>query len=87
MNHLAYLTACYILGTRYHSGQSSKGDRLQCQAQERARREHSALNLGRVVDGLYGHTFPEGYTYPQGCKFRRTVAHFLRRMRHSRFSL
>lgn len=86
MRHLAYLTACYILGSRYHTGQSSKGYRILCLAQERCKREHSALDIGRVIDGLYSRT-DCGYTYPKGCKFRKAVAFFLRRMRHSRKSL
>jgi hypothetical protein len=78
----AYLVACYILGSRYHSGQWSKGYRLLCQASERAARNHSAWDIGRTVEQLEDHKL-----YRQGSEFRNMVAYFLRHMRKHRFNL
>ena len=82
MIHQAFLAACYMLGVNYHTGQWSKGYRLLCLADQRAKREHSAWNVGRTVDQLAEHKL-----YPKGCEFRNNVAYFLRRMRKHRFSL
>ena len=76
----AYLTACYILGSRYHSGQASKGYRLLCQASERARREHPGWRIDTSWEQLYA-------LYPKGGEFRNAVAFWLKSMRHSRWSL
>lgn len=82
MCELAYLTACYILGSRYHSGQWSRGYRALCLAQKRALVENSGLDIGRVAEHLDAHTL-----YRSGSEFRNAVAAALRRMRHSRHSL
>ena len=82
MNHQAFLVVCYILGSRYHSGQCSKGYALLCMAQTRAAREHSAWNVGRTVEQLDNHRL-----YKQGGKFRNQVAAILWRMRKHRHSL
>jgi hypothetical protein len=81
MQHLAFLTACYKLGTRYHTGQWSRGYRLACLASERCRREHSALNIGRVVELLDSHS------RIQSQEFRDCVAYHLRKLARHRHSL
>lgn len=81
MNHLAYLTVVYMLGSRYHSGQWSRGYRLACLASERAKREHSGLDLGRMCEQLRAHA-------PfQSKSFRARVAFYLRKLRKYRYSL
>lgn len=82
MYHYAFLVACYILGTSYHSGQASKGYRLLCLADQRACREHTGVSIGRTVFQLQTHLL-----YPKGCDFRNAVAYFLKRLRHQRHSL
>jgi len=80
MHELAYLIAAYRLGVDYHSGQWSKGYRLQCQAEERLSR--SQINPGRTWEQLDART-----VYPRGAGFRNAVALWLKRMRHSRHTL
>ena len=82
MMHQAYLTAVYMLGTRYHSGQWSRGYQLACIAQERMNREHSCADVGRMAEHLDGHTL-----YSRGSPFRNAVACCLRRLRHCRHAL
>lgn len=82
MHHLAYLTAIYKLGLQYHSGQWSKGYRLLCIADKRAKKYHSALDLGRIVENLDSHKF-----YRKGDKFRNLVAFYLNALRKYRKSL
>lgn len=82
MSEQAFLTVCYMLGSRYHSGQSSKGYRLLCLAERYASRNHSAWNVGRTLEHLDNHTL-----YPQGGAFRNCVAAILFRMRRHRFTL
>lgn len=81
MEHQAYLTACYILGYRYHSGQWSKGYSLLCMASERGKREHSCWNVGRTMEQL------ENHSPVCSQKFRDMVAYFLKKMRKHRDSL
>lgn len=82
MQHQAFLVVCYLLGSRYHSGQWSNGYRLMCLAEKRARREHSAWNVGRTVEQLKA-----GKLYPKGSNFRNAVAAILWKMRKHRFYL
>lgn len=82
MEHQAYLTACYILGYRYHSGQWSKGYSLLCMASERGKREHSCWNVGQTMEQLEKHQL-----YAQNSKFRNQVAYFLKSLRKYRKSL
>lgn len=82
MYEQAFLTACYILGLRYHSGQWSKGHRLMCLAEQRGSRNHSAWDIGRTVEQLQDHQ-----VYPRGGEFRCAVAFWLLRLRHHRESL
>jgi len=82
MIHQAFLTACYILGSNYHSGQGSDGYRLLCLAETRAKREHSAWNIGRTVEQL-----DKNQLYPKGCDFRNHVAYFLKTMKKHRFHI
>ena len=82
MHHIAFLAVCYLLGSRYHSGQWSKGYQLLCLADQRSRREHSALNIGRVVEHLDNNTL-----YPKDGTFRNMVAYYLHKMRKHRFDL
>lgn len=82
MEYQAYLTACYILGYRYHSGQWSKGYSLLCLALERGKRDYSGWNIGRTVEQLENHQL-----YCQNSKFRNMVAFFLKKMRKCRQTL
>ncbi len=86
MHHLAYLTACYWLGMRYHSGQWSKGYRLLCLADQRGRREHSALNIGRIAGDIEVNG-RISTLHPHGGEFRRVLAYYLRKLRKYRFDL
>lgn len=78
---LAYLIAVYILGTRYHSGQASKGYRLAYIADERARR--SGIDLGRQVENLADRRKKKIYTK----EHIKMVACCLRKLRKYRFDL
>jgi hypothetical protein len=81
MYHQAFITVCYMLGARYHSGQSSKGYELLCLAQRRAVQCHSGWNVGRTVEALeWGNTT----IYPKGGAFRNAVAYYLKAMKHHR---
>lgn len=82
-DHLAYLLAVYYIGTRYHSGQDSKGYSLSCLAQQRASREHSALDLGRQLENLTARKSKRIHR-PE---FVTAVAFYLRKLRKHRFSL
>lgn len=77
---LAYLAACYWLGSNYHSGQWSRGYRCLCQAQQYSLREYG-VDLGRHWDQLSSHSRLQGQQY------RNYVAYWLRRMKGSRYSL
>lgn len=83
MNHLAYLTAVYWLGERYHSGQGSRGYYLLCLAWQRAFREHCCVDLGRTCEQLRTHS----KLYPKHTPFRREVARHLFNMRRVRNKL
>ena len=82
MFHIAFLAVCYKLGVCYGGSEFSKGYALHSRASERASREHSALNIGRVVEHLDNHTL-----YGQGSNFRNSVAYILNKMRKHRFDL
>lgn len=82
MFELGYLFACYILGSRYHTGQWSTGYAMMCMASMRAKRENSALDIGRAVELLNNQRI-----YPKGCEPRNIVAYWLKRMRHRRNTL
>ena len=84
MHHLAYLMTCYILGVRYHSGQWSKGYELLCMAQERASREHSALDLGRQMENLADRNKRRRIYSPE---YIKAVAFWMRKMRKYRHNL
>ena len=76
---LSYLTACYILGTRYHSGQWSRGYSAFNIANQFALRD--GISLGRIVEQLSKHSIL------QSRQFRSSVAYYLWRMKGSRTSL
>lgn len=78
----AYLVACYILGTQYHSGQFSKGYSLQCMVDEYVRREYPGWNISRTMEHLDMHTL-----YGKHSSFRNAVAYCLFRMRKHRSEL
>lgn len=80
MAELAYLTAVYKLGRDYHSGQWSKGYRLLCIADQRARRQ--GISLGRIVEQL-----ETDRLYKKGCRFRQLVAFWLFNLRKHRTEL
>lgn len=88
LSEMMYLAAIVHLGTRYHSGQWSKGYRLQCLAEKRMYREFSvsAYVILRCA-GLVETDDKTSYRYRKHTQPRKLLAFWLKRLRHSRRSL
>lgn len=84
MNHIAYLYVCYRLGRDYHSGQSSRGYKLLCQAMDRCQQYHPGISFDRMDCCL---SSPIGFVYPKNCAFRKLVAFYLNKLRKYRWEL
>jgi hypothetical protein len=88
--HLAFMTAIYRIALRHHSGQWSRGYRLMCYTKTRVARYHSALDIGRVCEGLDYHSPSvnifgrKAMKYPKHCQFRKDVAYYMMKIRHWR---